>query len=65
MDPRPRCRECKRRLRRPSPSGFGPVCERRRNARTTPRPSPPAVPATPAPHLSGQTQLPLDGIDAA
>lgn len=56
---RPRCRECKRPLQRPSPSGFGPVCERRRNARLAPVPAARTPTAGPVPHVPGQTELPL------
>lgn len=55
----PRCADCKRRLLRPSPSGYGPVCERRRNARPVARASPPAPSASPVPPVEGQTELPL------
>jgi hypothetical protein len=54
-----RCADCKRRLRRPSPTGYGPVCARRRGLTPTARASPPAPPASPAPHMPGQTELPL------
>jgi hypothetical protein len=55
----PRCRECHRPLRRPSPSGMGPVCERRRNARPTPVPAARTPTAAPVPSIPGQTELPL------
>lgn len=60
---RPRCRECKRPLRRPSASGFGPVCERRRNTRPEPTPTVRTPPATTVPPIPGQTELPLDDLD--
>lgn len=60
VDPRPRCEECKRPLRRPSASGYGPVCERRRNARPAPVPSARTPTAGPVPPIHpGQTELPL------
>ncbi|MFB6593962.1 hypothetical protein [Streptomyces diastaticus] len=48
------CRDCGRALRRPRPSGLGPVCERRRRGprATIPAPRPDGV-------LPGQTELPL------
>lgn len=52
-----RCLACGRRLRRPSPSGLGPVCFRRLNpapARTPARAAEPLVEPIP-----GQTELPL------
>lgn len=36
----PRCRGCKRRLKHATPSGYGPVCERRRSGRPVAIPSP-------------------------
>jgi hypothetical protein len=59
VDPRPRCQECHRPLRRPSRSGYGPVCERRRNARPTPPPAARNPPAAAAPAIPGQVALPL------
>jgi hypothetical protein len=56
---RPRCQECHRPLRRPSPTGYGPVCERRRNARPVAKPAARASPAGPVPLVPGQTELPL------
>jgi len=56
---RPRCQECRRPLRRPSPTGFGPVCERRRNARPAAKSAARASPAGPVPLVPGQTELPL------
>lgn len=58
-DTRPRCRECKRPLHRPSLSGLGPVCERRRNARPAPTPAARTPTAGPVPPIDGQTELPL------
>ena len=55
----PRCEACHRPLRRPSALGFGPVCERRRNARPTPRSAARASPASPVPLVPGQTEFPL------
>jgi hypothetical protein len=55
----PRCRECHRPLRRPSQSGLGPVCERRRNARPTPVPAARTPTAAPVSSIPGQTELPL------
>lgn len=54
----PRCKECGRPLIRPSPSGMGPVCARRRGA--TPSRSP-TIRSTNAPTdpMPGQTELPL------
>lgn len=57
-----RCEACHRPLRRPSPSGFGPVCERRRNARLVPVPAVGALPAGPVPLVPGQTELPLQPL---
>jgi hypothetical protein len=58
-DTRPRCRECKRPLRRPSQSGLGPVCERRRNARPAPTPAARTPTAGPVQLSPRQTELPL------
>jgi hypothetical protein len=53
----PRCAVCKRRLRHPSPTGLGPVCDRRLNG------PPPAKPSSHRPDsddvIPGQTELPL------
>ncbi|MBZ6102762.1 hypothetical protein [Streptomyces olivaceus] len=53
-----RCAACGRRLRRPSPTGLGPVCARR--LAPTARPSA-TVRAAPPPdhHVPGQTELDL------
>jgi hypothetical protein len=65
-DTRPRCRECKRPLRRPSRSGYGPVCERRRNTRPESTRAARTPPAAAAPPIHpGQTELPLDDLDHA
>ena len=56
---RPRCEACHRPLLRPSASGYGPVCERRRNARPAPRPVARASPAGPVPLVPGQVEIPL------
>lgn len=55
----PKCRACKRRLKHPSPSGYGPVCERRING--TPPGRTPAItrPTATAGPLPGQDELPL------
>ncbi|KOU59917.1 hypothetical protein ADK57_32145 [Streptomyces sp. MMG1533] len=58
-DTRLRCRECHRPLRRPSLSGYGPVCERRRNARPAPTPAARTPTAGPVPQIDGQVELPL------
>jgi hypothetical protein len=57
----PRCAACRRRLRRPTPTGLGPVCERRLNP-ATPRASPAAIDG-PVPMVPGQTELPLADPD--
>ena len=52
-----RCRGCKRRLKRASPSGYGPVCERRLNG------APVAAPRIASPAVDmcdGQTELDLN-----
>ncbi|MGW2739086.1 hypothetical protein ACWC4D_33415 [Streptomyces sp. NPDC001288] len=51
-----KCRECHRRLKQPTPTGYGPVCERRINGRhkTPTIPAPSAVEIHP-----GQTALDL------
>ena len=60
------CRGCHRRLKNPSPTGYGPTCARKRGlipskprrTRSVPRPRPATVP--PAPDaLPGQTELQL------
>lgn len=56
-----KCAACKRRLKRPSESGLGPVCERRLHGPPARRPRP-ATPTT-AELISGQTELLLPGID--
>ncbi|GGM07007.1 hypothetical protein GCM10010099_23750 [Streptomyces cinereus] len=53
-----RCRECKRPLRRPTATGLGPVCERRRNARPAPTPAARTPTAATVPPMPGQ--LPLE-----
>jgi hypothetical protein len=55
----PRCRECHRPLRRPSASGMGPVCERRRNARPTPVPTARTPTTAPVASIPGQIEIPL------
>lgn len=52
--PRITCRGCRRPLRRPRPSGLGPVCERKQRAHVI-RPATHADEPTP-----GQTLLPID-----
>lgn len=55
----PRCAGCHRRLKHPSPSGYGPVCERRVNGAPPGRaPGLTARPAT-VEAMPGQTELPL------
>ena len=39
--------------------GYGPVCERRRNARPLPVPAARTPTAAPVPEIPGQTELPL------
>lgn len=58
----PRCEACHRPLRRPSASGYGPVCERRRNARPAPVPAARAAPAGPVPLVPGQVEIPLQPV---
>lgn len=59
------CRGCKRRLKNPSPSGYGPVCERRlgltpaKPRRSTPRRAKPATVPPAHDELPGQDALPL------
>ncbi len=61
------CKGCKRRLKKPSASGYGPVCERKHlppapRRHRIPKPPSSARPATvrPAPdELSGQDAIPL------
>lgn len=57
-DEPPQCAACHRALKRPSPSGYGPVCERKLHRRPAPRPrlKRPAATTTPSP---GQPELPL------
>ncbi|MGV9278100.1 hypothetical protein [Streptomyces griseosporeus] len=65
MTGQPHCLGCHRPLKQPSPTGYGPVCARRRGLtppgtarRTTRQPKPARVP--PAPDtLPGQTELDL------
>jgi hypothetical protein len=52
-----RCAACGRPLRRPSPTGLGPVCARRLQP-TTRRPAIRTPDAPPEP-IPGQTELPL------
>lgn len=63
----PRCRDCKRVLKNPSPTGYGPDCARkrglaspkqRRGTRAIPRLKPAPVPPA-ADELPGQTALDL------
>lgn len=58
--PGPKCRGCKRRLKRASPSGYGPVCARRLGLDTA-TPRVPAIPTAmaPIPPMPGQDELPL------
>lgn len=53
-----RCAACGRRLRRPSPSGLGPVCFRRLNPAPA-RPAPARVAEPAVAHCDGQTALDL------
>lgn len=56
----PKCAACKRRLKHPSPSGLGPVCERRLHGPATPQPRiprPAAQPGTEQPELPYTDQL--------
>jgi hypothetical protein len=57
--PTNRCTACGRRLRRPSPTGLGPVCERRLRPRTAARNTPAAAVGGPVPPMPGQTEIPL------
>ena len=59
MSDLPRCAACKRQLKRPSPSGLGPVCERRLNGLPAPvlRIAGPITGQVP-----GQTELPLEPL---
>ena len=57
--PSPRCEACKRPLHRPSASGFGPVCERRRNARPTPVPAARTPTTATGPPIPGQLAFEL------
>jgi hypothetical protein len=57
--PAPRCAACRRRLKNPTTSGLGPVCEKRLH------PSPHTTTAAssgpvPVPVIDGQVELPLD-----
>lgn len=58
----PRCAGCKRPLKRPSPTGYGPVCWRRKHRPPARRPRPTAPAPTVEP-IPGQTELDLPGID--
>lgn len=54
--PAPRCTACRRRLKHPTTSGLGPVCEKRLH------PSPHTTTAAssgPVPVIDGQVELPL------
>lgn len=54
----PRCAGCRRRLKQPSPNGYGPVCAQRLGLtphRTPTIPRPPASPDA----IPGQDELPL------
>ncbi|MCX4885913.1 hypothetical protein [Streptomyces sp. NBC_00847] len=60
-----RCLDCKRLLKHPSPTGYGPECARKRGlgpkrnrSRAIPRLKPATVPAAPD-ELPGQEALPL------
>jgi hypothetical protein len=54
--PAPRCAACRRRLKHPTPSGLGPVCEKR----LQPSPhTPTAASSGPVPVHEGQVELPL------
>lgn len=60
-----RCRDCKRPLKNPSPTGYGPDCARKRGltpkprrTRAIPRLKPATVPPAPD-ELPGQDALPL------
>ncbi len=53
-----RCVACGRRLRRPSPSGLGPVCFRRLNPAPA-RPAPARVAEPAVAHCEGQTEIEL------
>lgn len=57
--PSARCTACGRRLRRPSPTGLGPVCQRRLRSRPPSRTTPAAATGSPVPPIPGQTELPL------
>ena len=48
------CRVCGRALKRPSPSGIGPVCQRKAS-----RPAPHILTPRPDHHVDGQEELPL------
>lgn len=53
-----RCAACGRPLRRPSPTGLGPVCARRLNPTPTRRPAI-RTPDTPPGPIPGQVEIPL------
>lgn len=58
MTDSPRCRGCKRRLKHPSPSGYGPVCERRING-APPGRTPGVARLAATEPMPGQAELPL------
>ena len=72
MTDTPRCADCKRPLKQPSPTGYGPSCARKRGLippkrRTRLRPArrPKPAPVPPAPDaLPGQDALPLFYFEA-
>lgn len=53
MTEAPRCGACKRRLKQPTPTGLGPVCNRRLNG------TPPTIPTPHTEPGPGQTALEL------
>lgn len=57
VGPRITCRDCRRPLRRPRPSGLGPVCERKQRVPRATIPAPRAADVLP-----GQTELPLTDL---
>ncbi|MFI9598881.1 hypothetical protein ACIHCX_03200 [Streptomyces sp. NPDC052043] len=54
-----KCAGCGRPLKRPSPTGFGPVCWRRLNGRPARQPAPTPDLGAPVPHVDGQTEIDL------
>lgn len=56
MTNQPKCAACKRRLKHPTASGLGPVCERRL---TGPPPARTRIPGPTAEPVPGQAELPL------